>query len=361
MSAPSSTQPFIAIEESYLSPDIPTTLSPNPRDPALHLIPAPTLSKLKNIGPARIRDMRASGTAMQILSHIPLDLPLKTCQRINDMLYSNIVTNSDRFAAMALLPVGDAKDAASELQRCVTKYKFVGCVLGIRKGGVQLDGTEWDGVWTMAEKYKVPVALRPVWPCGEEKRIRRERYGLMGLQVSEYTGLYPQSLICPLVTVLYPHHTTSPLLLLRLYASGLFERHPHLRLILSQNGHSIPSLLPRIQSLLASTPDFKPVRKFFEVWQYNIYISTADIMDVSSLRALVERIPVDRVLWAGNYPWEEKGAKNILWECREMGVLGKEEWEEIAWKNAERLFGVKTGVADKGGAAGMRGRRASFG
>ncbi|ORY13741.1 hypothetical protein BCR34DRAFT_586326 [Clohesyomyces aquaticus] len=346
-----SSQPIIGIEEYFLFPDIPTSASQNPSDPALNLIPAPILTKLKTIGPARIRDMRTAGFSMQILSHLPLDLPLKTCQKINDTLYSKIVTTPDRIAALAILPMGDAGHAANELQRCVTQYKFVGGMLGFRRIGAQIDMKEWSKLWSMAEKYKVPVTLRPVWPSNDE--------------ADEFWGPFSQSFTTALISGLYSHHTVSPLLLLRLYASGMFDRHPQIRIVLSQNGHSIPTLLPRIEALFSTVADPKPIRKFSDVWQYNIYVSTTDVLDVNSLRALVENIPVDRVLWAGNYPWEEKGGKDVLWESKEVGILEREEFEAVAWRNAEKLFGVKVGPAEKPiiGArkSSLRGRRASFG
>jgi predicted TIM-barrel fold metal-dependent hydrolase len=68
---------------------------------------------------------------------------------------------------------------------------------------------------------------------------------------------------------------------------------------------------------------------------------------MSSLRALLEQIPVDRVLYASNYPVEERG-KELMEELKESGFLTKMEWERVAWGNAETLFSMK-GVNMKGG------------
>jgi predicted TIM-barrel fold metal-dependent hydrolase len=140
----------------------------------------------------------------------------------------------------------------------------------------------------------------------------------------------------------------------------LFDRHPNLRLIISQNGHSIPALLPRIEALITSIPSsHRPKRRFIEVWQQNIYVSTADVLDVASMRALLEQIPVDRVLFAGNYPWEEKG-KSLMGELKESRVLEEQDWERVACKNAETLFGLRGG-GDKGKRVTGPKRSASFG
>ncbi|CAN9456137.1 unnamed protein product [Alternaria alternata] len=130
-------------------------------------------------------------------------------------------------------------------------------------------------------------------------------------------------------------------------ASSVFDRHPGLRLILAHPG-VLPSLIPRIEMLLTTIPAAdKPKRSFLDVWQHNIYLTTADAQDMSSLRALLEQIPVDRVLYASNYPFEERG-KELMDELRDSGFLTQVEWERVAWGNAEIVFGLK-GANTKGG------------
>jgi predicted TIM-barrel fold metal-dependent hydrolase len=115
-----------------------------------------------------------------------------------------------------------------------------------------------------------------------------------------------------------------------------------------------------VEQLLASiSAAQRPVRKFIDVWQHNIYISTADVLDVAGMRALLEQIPVDRVLFAGNYPWEEKGVK-LMNELRDSGVLEGEEWDRVAFKNAQTLFGLKGG-GERAKMGGYMKRHASFG
>jgi predicted TIM-barrel fold metal-dependent hydrolase len=162
----------IACVESYLSSTIPvgTSISNDPTAPALHLLPSTTLSKLKNVGPARVKDMRALGHSKQILSHIPIEANAATCTKLNDMLSTAIRLNDDKLAAMALLPA-NGKDAAKELQRCVTKMKFVGGVIALRSdgnGSYSLGDNGIEEVWSTAEKYHVPIMLRDMWPVGEK-------------------------------------------------------------------------------------------------------------------------------------------------------------------------------------------------
>lgn len=127
------------------------------------------------------------------------------------------------------------------------------------------------------------------------------------------------------------------MLILRLYLNGVFDRYPNLRLVIAHPG-SLPSLLPRIDTVLDSIPSAdKPKRSFLDVWQHNFYLTTADVLDISSMRTLLEQIPMDRVLYASNYPLEERG-REMMMELKESGFLTDEEWEKLAWRNAKQLF-----------------------
>ncbi|KAF1944470.1 hypothetical protein EJ02DRAFT_501365 [Clathrospora elynae] len=324
---------LFATLESYLVPSHPinASTSSDPAQPALHLLPPMTLTKLRNLGSVRVKDMRALGQSRQIISHIPFAAPPPICAYYNDAMQSAITMNNEKFAAIALLPT-EGKEAARELQRCVGKYRFVGGMLGLSRD-VKLDDGTFEELWKLAEQYRVPVVLRQMWPVGSE--------------IEEYQNNLAATFQAPFLTHLHTSHTASPLPLLHLYLSSVFDRHPNLRLVLAHPA-ALPSLLPRIEHLLSSIPaSDKPKRSFVDVWQHNIYLTTADVQDMSSLRALLEQIPIDRILYASNYPLEERG-KELMEELRESGFLTKEEWERVAWGNAEGLFGKKGGAVKVG-------------
>ena len=167
------------------------------------------------------------------------------------------------------------------------------------------------------------------------------------IQVMDYQHNLAYNTLAPILTQLHTSHSTSPLPLLQLYLSSVFDHYPNLRLILAHPG-SLPSLIPRIEALVNSIPAAdKPKRSFLDVWQHNIYLTTADAQDLSSLRALLEQIPVDRVLYASNYPLEERGS-DLMNELRESEFLTNTEWERVAWVNAETLFNLKGAGTNEG-------------
>ena len=167
---------LIATLESYLSPTTPvsptapSSSSPTTTSaPALHLIPSSTLTKLRHLGTARARDMRTLGHTTQIISHVPIPAGLPACAKANDALHAGIGLFGERFAGLALLPAS-GPDAARELQRCVTKYRFVGGVLGVCGWGARceagveaLDGAPFEALWETAQRLRVPIVVRGAW------------------------------------------------------------------------------------------------------------------------------------------------------------------------------------------------------
>lgn len=255
------------------------------------------------------------------------------CTRFNDALHAAIRLHTDKFSGLALLPgkKGEGIEAAKELQRCVSKYGFVGGVIGLKRG---IDGERWtndaefDVVWEAAVKCRVPIVWRELWPVVAD--------------IPDYQRNLSASVLAPLLKHIGTLHSTSPLPFLQLYLRGIFDQFPTLRIMLCNPG-ALPSLFPPIEMLLAEIPaKDRPKRSYIDVWQHNIYLTTADAHDMSSMRGLLELIPMDRILYASNYPLEERG-DSLMQELRDSAFLTTEEWERLAWKNAEALFGPKSG------------------
>lgn len=160
--------PYIACLESFLLPTL--NISSSPTSPVLHLLPSSTVAKLKNLGHPRIRDMRSLGHAMQIVSHIPISATPQICMKVNDALDQGTRMQSDKILPLALLPSGrgEGREAAKELQRCVTKLMFVG---GVIAAGGGLEDRRFEDVWVVAQRLGVPIVLREGWPTGDQVRV----------------------------------------------------------------------------------------------------------------------------------------------------------------------------------------------
>jgi predicted TIM-barrel fold metal-dependent hydrolase len=159
--------PLVACLESFLSPAV--SIPASPSSPALHLLTPSTLSKLRNLGHSRIRDARALGHTIQVISHIPIETTPQMFLKLNDALDAGTRMQNDKLVGLAVLPsgLGEGREAARELQRCVTKFRFVGGVVAAGRG---IEDESYEEVWGMAQRLGVPIMLREGWPHGDRVR-----------------------------------------------------------------------------------------------------------------------------------------------------------------------------------------------
>lgn len=89
------------------------------------------------------------------------------CIKLNDALNAGTRMQNDRLVGLALLPsgLGEGGEAARELHRCVTKFKFVGGVVASGRG---IEDESYEDVWSMARRFGVSIMLREDWPSGDQ-------------------------------------------------------------------------------------------------------------------------------------------------------------------------------------------------
>jgi predicted TIM-barrel fold metal-dependent hydrolase len=71
--------------------------------------------------------------------------------------------------------------------------------------------------------------------------------------------------------------------------------------------------------------------------QRNFSITTSGLEDSLTLRYVIEKIGVERVMWAIDYPFQQtEGSVAFI----ESAPLSETEREQIAHRNAERIFRI---------------------
>ena len=125
---------------------------------------------------------------------------------------------------------------------------------------------------------------------------------------------------------------------MRLVLSGLFDRFPGQQVMLGHMAELLPFCLWRIDSRYEVWPGEKTLkRKPSEYIRSNIVATTSGSFDVVPLKACVEAMGEDRVLFAIDYPYEPSGeAVEMLAEA----PFPSATIEKIAHGNAERILGL---------------------
>lgn len=317
---------MITLEEHYLSQNVRKHLADTGREDPYAQFPKPLIDKLTSLGSDRLEALDNGNVSLQVLSHSPLNASPDECRTTNDNLASAI-KDQPRYAAFALLPMASPSAAASELDRCVKQHKFVGALINNHCNGTFYDGESFRPVFAKAEELDVPIYIHPTFAADE--------------WMPHYRGNFGEKAAIMMSIAAWGWHSETGLHVLRLWASGLFDEYPKLKIIIGHMGEMLPYQLDRIISTSASwAPDNK--RGLEQVWKENFWITTSGMFSLAPLSCLLRMCERDRILYSVDYPFSgnEKGLKFIE-EVEASGMVSKEELEMICYKNAEKLLGVK--------------------
>ena len=277
---------------------------------------------------------------------------------MNDQLSTAISAHPDRFRGFCFLPMGLPSLAAAELDRCITDLHFVGALIDSHLPNMTFYGSEaYDPFWETAQRLNVPIYLHPTYApvtdvTGSEGR---ETPSPRESNSSSYNEIVAAVLSAPG----FGWHVDNGLSFLRLWLGGVFDRYPDVKLVLGHMGETIPFMLDRVDSAMGALKSEGVSVK--EAWARNVWITTSGFFSMAPFRALKETTDVERILvsrgfenlvevkwivlmrfemqFSVDYPWStnEVGVA-FMQELKDSGVVSKEEWEMIAFKNAQTLL-----------------------
>jgi 2,3-dihydroxybenzoate decarboxylase len=209
----------------------------------------------------------------------------RLARQTNDRLAAFIATNPSRFSALALLPTPDPAAAADELERAVTRLNFKGAMVHGLTNGKFLDEKQFWPIFAKAEELDVPIYLHPSFP----------HPGVIDAYYRDYAAAFPE-LIGPALGFTVEAATQA----IRLVISGVFDRHPNLKVILGHLGEGIPFLLWRIdESLARSRADLS----FKEIFRRNFYLTTSGNFSDTALTASITEMGLDHILFSVDWPF----------------------------------------------------------
>jgi len=240
-----------------------------------------------------------------------------------------------------MLPMLHPEEAAKELDRCVSKLNFVGSLIDNTANGRFYDDQFFWPIFAAHETLDVPVYLHATPQPITENTPSPEFHGNYSANVSNFLANHG-----------FHWHSEVALHVLRLFASKLFDKHRNLKLLLGHMGETLPFLIDRIHKLVQKTwsSDSKPRRHLLQVWHENIYITTAGMFTLAPMACLIHMCCADKVLYSVDYPFcaNEDGAEFML-ALRESGMINDQDFEAIAYKNAERLLDVRVSADNEVG------------
>jgi 2,3-dihydroxybenzoate decarboxylase len=312
--------PVIALEEHYSDDELIAHFTG--RDANRNTA---VMDRMREIGEMRIKAMDEAGIDIQVLSHtapsaqkLPREIAAPLTRRVNDRLAEKIARHPTRFAGFAALPTADPDAAADELARCVEVLGFKGAMLHGLGDGVWLDDQRFWPIFARAEALDVPLYLHPAVPLPQ----------VIDAYYKEYEKDFPV-----LLRAGWGYTVEAATQGVRMILSGVFDKHPNLKIMLGHLGEGLPFFAWRIDSALAR-PGGKSVA-FRDIFCRNFYVTTSGFFSDPALLCCMQEIGVDRILFAIDYPFEDN-APGPRW--LETVPLCDEDKAKIASGNAKRLL-----------------------
>ena len=230
--------PVIAVEEHYWDAELSKTYVGLESGR-----PGPQMDRLFDLGALRLKEMDEVGIDVQVISHgapsaqkLPADGAAALVRGANDRLAAACAANPKRFSAFAALPSNDPKAAADELERTVTKHGFKGAMMHGLSGGVFLDDKRFWPIYERAEKLDVPIYFHPATP---DSRVGDVYY-------ADYAKDFPM-----VVRAAWGYTVETATTAIRMVLSGVFDKHPNLKVILGHLGETLPFLVWRVDHAIA--------------------------------------------------------------------------------------------------------------
>jgi predicted TIM-barrel fold metal-dependent hydrolase len=320
----------IALEEHFWTPE----LAAPPGTGPLATWGPQAGDQLRDLGRMRLADMDAGGIDLQVISHVaPAAQALEGAEGLarareaNDHLAAAVRAHPDRFAGFTTLPTADPHAAADELERAIGELGFVGALVNSTLGsnGAFLDDARFEPLLERFERLDVPLYLHPAPPSA-------------ALHEALYRGL-PPAVAGRLATGAWGWHAEAGLHVLRMVATGVFDRHPGLRLIIGHCGEMLPFMLARIDAMLRLDGLALAPSGYF---RRNVWVTTSGLFSIPPVMCTVQVLGVDRVLFSVDYPFGSNAAGRALLDTL---PLSPDEVAKIAGGNAERVLGLRPAAA----------------
>ena len=267
--------------------------------------------------------LEAHGVDTQVLSfttpgvHVePPAQAVRFARQINDAFAKATRKRHHRFTALATLPLNDPVASVVELERAMKDLGLPGAMVFSNVNHVALADKRFAPLWKKADELGAVIYIHPTDPAGVEAMLD---YWLM-----------------PLVGFLMD----TTLAASRLVFSGVVDRHPNIRWVLTHMGGAIPYLAERLDRGYRAFADCrqhisKPPSEYLKHFYYDTVNFNTDAVEFA-----IKFAGVDHILAGSDYP-HQIGSIPLMIETINKLFVDDETKRKIFGGNAATLLGLK--------------------
>lgn len=243
---------------------------------------------LLDLGDDRLQAMDIAGVDTSVLSlttpglqNLPAAEAVALQGPTNDVIADAVRRHADRFQGWATLATPDPAAAAAELERAITRLGLSGAMLHARSGADFLDAPRFWDIFAVAEHHRAPLYLHPSLPTAAVDDAYYRGFGMLGSGAIGW-------------------HYQTGIVLMRMILAGVFDRFPHLQIVVGHWGEVVLFYLERAAVLDRDSGLQRPVLDYF---RHNVHVTPGGIASHRYLQWAVDVLGVDRVMHATDYPF----------------------------------------------------------
>ncbi|HWH51382.1 MAG TPA: amidohydrolase family protein [Gemmatimonadaceae bacterium] len=268
----------------------------------------------------RQKELEREGVDTQVITfttpgtHVePPERAVRFARLVNDAFATVVRERSPRFASLATLPLCDPAGSVAELTRAMTTLGMPGAMVFSNVNGVALADARFEPLWAEANRLNAIIHIHPTDPVGVEAMTD---YWLM-----------------PLVGFLMD----TTLAAAKLVFSGVPERYPNIKWVLSHLGGAIPYLCERLDRGWEAFADCRAdIKRRPSEYLRNFYYDTVNF-DPMAVRLAVDFAGADHVLAASDYPHQIGSIPKMKSSLAALKVSDAER-KKILGENARALY-----------------------
>jgi len=234
----------------------------------------------------RVREMDAARLDVQLIcqgaglyaDELPADRAMEVVRKSNDLIVERISPYRDRLLGVIALSLKNIEASVREIERMVSKGFRAVLLYPLMDGRFVLDAPEAEPIFAKIEEQGLPIFLHGA-AISRDPSLERLEDGGTGVIYSVVADAKVAE--CAV----------------RMIASGLFDRHPNLRIVIRSGGGGLPLLLHR---LFWKHKGPQGEKKYSEILLEHFWIDTAGV-NARTLQFLLDTLGEERVVFGSDY------------------------------------------------------------
>ncbi len=248
---------------------------------------APYIDKYDSVDfSQRIREMDAVRLDIQLVCQgagvyadsLPATQAMEIVRKSNDLIAERIAPYRDRLIGIIAVSMKDIPGSVKEIERMAAKGFRAVLIYPKADGEIVVDSPEAEPLFAKIAELGLPIFLHGATSSKDPslKRLEDEGAGVI------YSVIADASVSECVV---------------RMIASGLFDRHPNLKIVIRSGGGGLPLLLHR---LFWKHKGPQGEQRYLDILLEHFYIDTAGV-DVRTLQFLLDTLGEERIVFGSDY------------------------------------------------------------